>query len=119
MRGRLVQAAKRAQSVADIAVEIRSAIVARDRPADEVDSNLAVAGLMRDHAEKMQAVSMVRVDRENLTIEPLRLVEAAGLMQGQGGSQRLCDIQAHFSPLRPTPGSHASNLVTCGGDYWI
>src|SRR6516162_4019544 len=97
MRHRFVQAAERSERIADIAVEIRGTIVARDRLADEVDGNFIAAGLVRDHAEKMHAIGVVGIEREYLAIKPLRLVEAAGLMQCQGRSQGLSDVQAHVS----------------------
>jgi hypothetical protein len=85
-------------------VEICGTIVARDRPADEVDGNRMVTAPVGDHAEKMQAIGVVGIDREDLAVESLRLVELAGLMQRQGRSQGLCDIQAHILSLRATVG---------------
>jgi hypothetical protein len=54
------------------------------RAADERFGRLRVASLMRQHAEQVQGVGIVRIAGENLAVEPFGLRQAAGLVQRGG-----------------------------------
>ena len=80
MRFRLTETAEHLKGSADVAVVIGYAIIACDRPADEIDRYLVVTALMCDDAEEVQAIRMIGINCEDLPVNPLRLVKTAGLM---------------------------------------
>ena len=79
---RLADAPERPERIADIAVEIRNPMVARNRFADQLDGKLVLAALLSDHTEQMQAIDIVRIYRQDLAIEALGFHEVADLVQG-------------------------------------
>ena len=95
MRFGLAHPTERMEGVAQIAVEIRNAIVAGDGFADQVDRGLVVPGLMSDDAEEMQAVGVIWIDRKDLPVTALGLMEPASLMQAAPLLQSLIGIEAH------------------------
>jgi hypothetical protein len=76
-------------------MEISDAIVAGDRPTDEVQRKLMASVLERDHADEMEAVGMVRLDGENLPVMVLGLRKLASAVQAYAIGQDLACIQAH------------------------
>src|SRR5262249_41510590 len=104
---------ERLQRGANITVEIRNRAISGDRPADQIDRRLAVTGRVRDDTEKMQAVGVVGIDLEDLSVkslglvEPARLVQPEALLQGPiGVEHRLnapLDGGRMSSPLDPSP----------------
>jgi hypothetical protein len=97
----LTDAPQRPERIADIAVEIRNPIVARDCFADQLDGQLVLATLLSDDAEQMQAVRMVRIGRKDLPVKRLSLGELAGLMQSPRLAQRSLDLERRRE--RPGP----------------
>ena len=59
-------------------MEICATIVQRDCLANQVDRQVAAAALVGDDAQKMQAVGVARINREDLPINTLRLRQPAG-----------------------------------------
>ena len=51
-----------------------------DGPLNGFDGDLMLAHLQSHHAEKMERVGLIRLDRENLPIDLLRSLQAARLM---------------------------------------
>ena len=74
------QTAERPQDIADVAVEVRDAVIARDRLADQFNGKVVASALVGDDAQQMQGAGMVRIDRKDLPVKALGLIEAAGLM---------------------------------------
>jgi hypothetical protein len=56
------------------------AAVDRDRLSDERDGGVILADLMRENAQEMQRFGVLRLDIEDLPIDPLGLGKPAGLM---------------------------------------
>src|SRR5262249_27471041 len=80
--------ADRMQCRAHVGMKIRTAIVNRDRLADEFDSLAAASTLVSDDTKKMQAVRVIGLASENLSIETLGLNEPACAVQDCGLLQR-------------------------------
>ena len=51
-----------------------------DRPSNVLDGDLVPAHLVGNHAEKMDRIGMIRIDRENLPVDLLGRLQPAGLM---------------------------------------
>ncbi len=51
-----------------------------DRPLDALDGGLVLARLRSNHAEKMERIGMIRLDRENLPIDLLGSLQPTALM---------------------------------------
>jgi len=83
MRACLVHLAKRDEGKTPIIVVERHGIIICDRLADEIDCALMLTALIGEYAEEMEAVSVARIARQNLAIEPLGLRELPGLMEAQ------------------------------------
>ncbi len=52
----------------------------RDRPSNVLDGNFVLAHLVSHHAEKMNGIGVIRLDRENLPINLLGGLQPAALM---------------------------------------
>ncbi len=52
----------------------------QDRPSNVIDGNLMLARLIRNHAEEMPRIGLIRHDRKNLPVDLLGSLQAAGLM---------------------------------------
>ena len=76
-------------------MEIRNSTIARDGLADQVNRGLVVPGLMRDDAEEMQAIGVVGIDRKDLPVAVLGLLEPASLMQAAPLLQGLVGVEVH------------------------
>ena len=50
------------------------------RPSNKIDGNLVLPDLVSNHAEKVESVGMIRLDRENLSIDLLGSLQPTGLM---------------------------------------
>ena len=51
-----------------------------DRPSNVLDGDLVLAHLVGNHAEKMERIGMIRLDRENLPVDLLGSLQPTGLM---------------------------------------
>ncbi len=80
MLDRHIEAAERLIDAADVVMELRIGTVQPDRPADQLQRLVGVAGLMRDQAEQVQTVDVLGIDRQNSSVKPLRLRKPPGLM---------------------------------------
>src|SRR5271167_3162216 len=69
----------------------RNLAILHDGLPDQIRCGLVAAGLMGEHAEKMQAVRMTRGSQQNLPVKPLRLPELPGLMLVRGDREHLVD----------------------------
>jgi len=58
----------------------RGARMKRNRLADEGRRLCGLAGLKRDHPQKVQAVGILRIDDQGLAIKLLGLIQTASLM---------------------------------------
>ncbi len=58
-------------------MELGDVAVHRDRPADELDRLLAMAGLVSHEPQQVQGVGLVRLAGQHLPVERLGLVQAA------------------------------------------
>ena len=67
---------------AEIAVKGRIAVVDGDGAADERGRGWVVALLVRQHAEEMERVAVLRVEGDDLAIERRRLIEEPGAVEG-------------------------------------
>jgi hypothetical protein len=72
--------------------ECGASIVRSDRLADKSCCRGAVADLMGEHAEKMKAVEVVWVDRENFPVVGLGFCELARLVMPLPSSQQLTNL---------------------------
>jgi hypothetical protein len=115
MRGGFVQPAQCAIGKADIIVKVWHALVERQRLADQVDRDIAAAGLMRQHAEQMQGVDMLRIGRQRLAIMLLRLLQPAGLMRPQRGRKLGRGLGGAEVVALRLLGHHGSPPVSGGG----
>jgi hypothetical protein len=73
-----------------------------DGLADQIDGVVIPAALVDDHAEQVQGIDMLRVNLEDLTVEPLRLWEVARLMSLHGKID--CLSKRHDGRLPPNGG---------------
>jgi len=62
-------------------------------PTNQFESDVFPANLVSDHAKVMQGLSMRRLHREDLAVEPLGISQAPGPMMLEG--QRKCLLSAH------------------------
>src|SRR5262249_12191374 len=67
-------------------------IVQGDRPADQVYCLLAAAELVGDDAKKMEAISVILIDREDLSIVALSFTKLTGLMMPYPRCQQLGNL---------------------------
>ena len=77
MRQRFVTAAERLMRETDIVVERGIVRILRDRLTDEFDRGPIAAGLLRNDAEKIERLGMVRIAREDRLAEIVRLRDRA------------------------------------------
>jgi hypothetical protein len=80
------------------------------RPTDQLDGLTILACLGGQHAQKLQTVYVMRVDAQNLTIEPLGLGAMAGTMVAHGldatldeTRSRVLQLSRHEVILGPAP----------------
>ena len=107
MREHVGVPADRLQHQSQIVMGFGHARVERDRLADEFERGIVVAQLMRDEAEKIQALGVARVARENVAVEPLGLVQFAGLMM----PHRLRKYRSEFGRARRRRAHGAAGLL--------
>jgi hypothetical protein len=65
-------------------VVLRHRGIQRDRARNELRGRVMLADLMRDDAEQMEGVRVVRLGLKNLPVERFRLRQAAGLVMLKG-----------------------------------
>ncbi len=101
MRLRIIHPPKRMQGDTKIAMEICDRVMAGDCLTDEIYRALMLPALVRHNAEKMQTVGVIGVDRKDLPIYPLGLLQSPGLMEFPAAFQRLPSVE-HATPSPPT-----------------
>ena len=84
----LVEAAEPAEDGAEIAVELRTPRLARDRLSQQVDSDGRSTGCRRDTGQQELGVGISRLRREHRAAELLDLGQAAGLQGGSSAVQQ-------------------------------
>ena len=94
-----VPAAELAQRHAHIVAEFRTALVRGDRLADQVDGNFVAPDLQRDHAEKVQAVDVLGIDRKNVAIKAFGFRQSSCLVQRHRALEVLMQVEAHRERL--------------------
>ena len=116
VRGHLIHAIERAPGQRDVVVIIADTIVELDGFADEFHGGCGIAALQGKQAEIVQAVGVIGIEREDVTVTALGLGERAGLMlrhgRGEqaagvppatgGGAARRCAKRAGTSPFFAT-----------------
>src|SRR5262245_35446438 len=73
-------------------MESGNPIVQGDRLANQVYCLLAVAELVGDDAEKMEAIGVILIDREDFPVVALSFTKLAGLMMPQRRGQQLGNL---------------------------
>ena len=101
----------RLQSCAESKVEVDIAAIDGNRTADHLLGNLGVARLLRDRTEAKQTGRVPHVDREDLQIEVLRLVQPACLMLGHSVGQQRCQPLALCFLRSPTPFHRIDSII--------
>ena len=76
----LIETAERVIDAADVVMELRIGAIQRNRPADQIQRPVRVAGLMRDQAEQVQAVGVIGIDRQDPPVKPFSRGKPPGLM---------------------------------------
>ena len=84
MRSHLVHAIERAPGERDVVMIVADPVVELDRFADEFRGGCGIAALQSEQTEIVQAVGVVGIKRENITVTALGLGERAGLMLRHG-----------------------------------
>ena len=70
-----------------------------DGPRDVLDGNLVLAHLVRKHAEKMNRIDLIRLDRKDLPIDLLGGLQPAALMVLDGKRQGCGDFRHNINTL--------------------
>jgi hypothetical protein len=78
--GRLIEPSQSPICPAQTIVEAGLGTVERNRLIDEADRESVLVSIIGDHAEKMQSIGMLRLEREDLSAECLRLGQPTGLV---------------------------------------
>ena len=71
--------------------------VRRYRPSNEFDYKSIATDLKRKNSEMVQALGMVRLDRENLSVLRFGLGKTAGAMMSEGRSEKTGEILGHHA----------------------
>ena len=125
MRNSFISATEGSEHQPHIAMEVRNAAVQGDCLADQIKCLLVAAGMIGDDAEKVQAIDMAGLERQNLAVQWLGLGGAAGPVQGRRLGEDLINIQhclarsSYRILVITSDASRPSTTCFGAGNTWI
>src|SRR6516225_9105108 len=79
----IVGASKGVKDQSNVVMDGGIPIVQRNRPTDQVQSDIVTANLVRDDAKQMEAIDVVLIDREYFSVFALGFSKSPSLMMAQ------------------------------------